>query len=242
MNTPSRQSPNKSVDQTGEALQGFIVNDDEVQALRGLKTALRDLPQAEVPENASWEQVLQRLDEGSSSTSLTSKQRKASKGWLSNNEWLGIAAALLVVVSVVLYQSPLNTSPPATQPIAQSIDQADNQLQQWVARSQQLENAIRVLRQQDSGQVLSGSQAVATDELERMIGFVDLQLAASEVSRNPREDNELVSNERTGLWQQRVALLNELLVNQYGGRYGDFIVTSNTDPDAETANLLNQQI
>lgn len=238
MNKPTNSPANPIKTDSTEALQDFLSSDDELQSLRGLKIALQGLPQQEVPETASWEQLSQRLNNDTANDLASNKKRKASHGWLRADEWIGIAAALLVVISVVFYQPPLSISPQPTQ----VMEQGGDHLQQLVERSQFLESTLRTLRQQDSGQVLSGYRAITTDELERMIAFVDLQIAASEVSRNPIEDNELISNERTGLWQQRVALLNELLINQYAGHYGGMRVSSDSDPDLETVNLLNQQI
>ena len=238
MNKPTNSPANPLKADSTEALQDFLSSDDELQSLRGLKTALQGLPQEQVPEATSWEQVAQQLNNDTLRDPVSSKRGKASYGWLRADEWVGIAAALLAVVSVLLYQSPLSIFPQPTE----VMEQGNDYVQQLVERSQLLENALRALRQQHSGQVLSGYQAVTTDELERMIAFVDLQIAASEVNHNPSEDNEWLSNERTGLWQQRVALLNELLISQYAGSYGDLRVSSGKSPDAEMVNLLNLQI
>ncbi len=238
MNKPTHSSSKPSTADSTKALQDFLSGDDELQSLRGLKTALQGLPLKAVPETAGWEQISQQLNHDTLAGPASIRKRKASHGWLRADEWIGIAAALLVVISVVFYRPPLSISP---QPV-QVVEQGGEHLRQLVERSQFLENTLRALRQQDNGQVLSGYQAVTTDELERMIAFVDLQIAASEVSRNSVGDNELISNERTGLWQQRVALLSELLINQYAGRYGGLRASSDTELDTDTTSLLNQQI
>lgn len=193
-----------------QELDEFIGNSDELQARRALRSALQALPQAQLPDSIEdgWQAIEQRMD-GNPPTQANKRR------WLRNDDWIGIAAAVLVVISVVFYRPPLSIGP-APQPVTA---QQDARLQQLVVHSQQLEQQLRSLRRLDVGQVLSGQQALVRDELERMIGLVDLQIAAVEGAPPAQPDDHAFSvSERTGLWQQRVALLNELLVSQYGGQ------------------------
>lgn len=214
-----------------QQLDDFVSNRDELHARRALGNALRALPQADMPESheAGWQALSQRLDQAD-------QPDPKRPFWLGKQEWLGIAAALLVVVLVTFYRPPV-IIPQGAQTQAASDD---IQLQQLVAYSQRLEQQLRWLRNQNTGQVMSGRQALATDELESMISLVDLQIAAAQTTQDDTAGIEFTVNERTGLWQQRVALLSELLAYQYAGQYGGqaLITTGATVDDG----VRNQQI
>lgn len=104
-----------------------------------------------------------------------------------------LAAAAGVLLAVLLWPATRTPDPSGT------VDP----LQAWIAQSQRLEDALRVLdsRPTDAETALAGA------ELEDLIGLTDLQLS---VADNP--DDELA------LWKQRVLLMNELAELRRSGR------------------------
>ncbi len=194
-------------------LHDFVMPSDELTARRVLSQALQDLPLVELAQTeqaSGWENIVARLSDDSDSRAGSGSRRY---GWLRAEEWMGVAAAVLVLITVVFLPSSNQPGDQFSEPVAA---ERYSQLQEWVSRSQLLESQLRSLRTQTPTRVMSGQQALAMDELERMIGFVDLQITASQTASGYTADNDLLVNERTGLWQQRVVLLNELLASQYG--------------------------
>jgi len=213
-------------------LHEFVAPNDDLQARRALQQALKELPMAEFDEHqkaAAWDNIAARLSSSKEQDSGSVKREH----WLRAEEWMDVAAVVLLLITVVFFPLIQSSDDENDNSI---VDQKYSQLQQWVARSQLLESELRELRQHSPVRVISGQQALAKDELERMIGIVDLQIAASQVAGKQVLDNDVLFNERTGLWQQRVLLLNELLSNQYGLTDYSYI------DDASGNGTISQQI
>ncbi len=192
-----------------EQLNDFMHSADELQSQRALRAALRALPAVDAPSGEpGWQQIQNRLSASQDKHQNSSRYRT---GWLRREEWMGLAAVLILTV-LVMFSRPVAEQGLGEEQLAGQ----QHELQEWVAHSQQLENHLRMLRQLDSSQVISGQQAITVDELERMIGLVDLQLAAAEIARGQAGGDPLFVYESTGLWQQRVLLLSELLANEFG--------------------------
>lgn len=192
-------------------LRDFVTSDDDQKAELALHEALQALPLTELSKSEqtnAWQNIAGQLKAGDKSVT----RLKPMRSWLRSEEWMGLAAVLVLAVTVVFMQRPEPVNNIVVQPVD---DQKTVQLAEWIEHSQQLESQLRSLRSRATRRVFSGQKAQAVDELERMIGIVDLQIAVSQVVTDQHTDNDFLVNERTGLWQQRVRLLNELLVNQF---------------------------
>jgi hypothetical protein len=192
--------------------------------------ALRALPQATPPAGGWAEMALKIRDSGLGARD--SGVRRMSR----RNYWpVGIAAALVLAISAATYfrlhptQNPLgetSSQTAATQPAAaaSSVYDAANstyphdakpdqsaQLAALQSRSRDLEQWLR-----DTGRAAlpqSPQDLAASAEIEDMIGFVDVQLGAT----NPGDANTTLP-----LWQRRVALLEDLSTLRYSANAAQF--------------------
>lgn len=133
---------------------------------------------------------------------------------------LAMAAAAVVMLVMVLEPVMQEVNPDqaiADASVADTLT-TDDALAILQARSQLLEARLRQLK---TPAALSGQEALAIDELERMIGLVDLQLTAStggyQEYQSPSYQQQF---ERASLWQQRVDLMQTLVATRLSDRGG----------------------
>ena len=177
-----------------------------------LAAALRELP-LQAPERSAWPQLTAQLQQS----------QAAGKDILRNEPFRRFAvpaalAAALATVFVVAYKpreasvpTPIATVAPASASSSNTnstkVSNVHNaatdtaQLATLQQRSQDLERWLR-----DTGEAampLQGQDLVAATEIENLIGLVDVELAAPQEMRD------------AGLWQRRVALLEDLSALRY---------------------------
>jgi hypothetical protein len=104
----------------------------------------------------------------------------------------GLAAAASVVLALTVNNRP------------QPAEPGSNQINQVMARSQALENALSDYNPE--GRVLDGRTARIAEELEDRIARLDRQLEMTELVPEQTRDEELLR-----LWRERVGLLDALV-------------------------------
>lgn len=149
---------------------------------------LRNLPDPAPPQGL-WSAIAENLD-----TAGRDEPTRDPRPALLAGAWLpaAVAASLLVAVLVMLIASPLGTAPDRST----DRSEAPSALAQARSESAGLE---KLLRHQRDG-VLDASSVESLAWMETELGWLDLQLADSPAD--------------TGLWQQRVELL-EQMAQQY---------------------------
>jgi len=156
---------------------------------------LADLPLLE-PDRDGWSEVRQALEE----QAATPSRRGGAIGWLA------MAASLVLVVGIFMFQAPPQPEPATPGPQVASLP-VENTLGDLITMSQLLETRLRGLRDETSG--MPAQSVVYITELEDMIARVD-----GDLSYNP---------ESVDLWGQRVNLLLDLEVifqHQFDREYG----------------------
>jgi hypothetical protein len=157
-----------------------------------LAAALRALP-APTPPRSAWPDLAQRL---------AARRRAAQRRWLG----FGLAAGVSLAVCVGLIWRSDDRVPPPTLAQHSSATQASAE-DMLIARNRQLEEALR--RADARGLPLDGASALASAEIEDLIGMVDLEL--SQV--HGRDDAD-------ALWQQRLDLMQQLAEVRQRGSAG----------------------
>jgi len=148
---------------------------------RALIATLRAMPVL-APRESAWSALAAEL-------AKTPRQQQAPRrNW---PIWIGLAATLLAAVAGVRLLAPDDAQ----------VDGSDNrpsaEILALIRQSQQLDETIAML---DARSVpMDGTSAMASAELENLIGLTDLQLNA--VSRD---------DEAQALWSRRVALMTRL--------------------------------
>jgi len=164
-----------------------------------LADALRALP-LQAPEHSAWPELAAKLRD--------EKIVKVPKHERVRRFVVPAAlAAALAVVFVLAYR--VTPAPPATATVAprpassltNSVNVDSARLAGLQQRSQDLERWLRATG--EAAMPLQGQDLVAATEIENLIGLVDVELAA------PQEMHD------AGLWQRRVALLEDLSVLRY---------------------------
>jgi len=164
-----------------------------------LVDALRALP-LQAPERSAWPE-------------LAAKLRDTKIGEVQKHERVrrfvvpAALAAALAGVFILTYR--VTPAPPATATIAppaasssmNSVNVDSARLAVLQQRSQDLERWLRATG--EAAMPLQGQDLVAATEIENLIGLVDVELAAPQEMRD------------AGLWQRRVALLEDLSVLRY---------------------------
>lgn len=185
-----------------EYLEVFCDSSDELAARRAIGRALAALPDSEPPAGG-WEALQSRLESNSG--------RRREPNWFLAG--IGVAASVLLVVGLFVRLAgpePEIATPVADVPVSVPDTRLDArvedgaQVASLMRYSRQLEQRLRTVRARGGSRVQSGSEAAAVDEIERMIGVVDLQLAAAPTTPEERE----------ALWRKRVTLMNQLLAAQ----------------------------
>jgi len=156
---------------------------------------LADLPLLE-PDQDGWAEIRQALEQ----------QPARPKAWARTGGWLAMAASVVLVAGIFMFQSApqQETATPATQVASLS---EENTLGDLITMSQLLETRLRGLRDETSG--MPAQSAVYIAELEDMIARVDGELS--------------YSSESVDLWGQRVNLLLDLEMifqHQFDREYG----------------------
>lgn len=148
---------------------------------RALGAALRAMPML-TPRDGAWSALAMEL-------ATTPRQSYGPRrAWPA---WIGLAATLLAAVVGVRLLAP----PDAL--VDRSANQTSPETLALIQQSQQLDEALAML---DARSVpIDGTSAMASAELENLIGLTDLQLNA--VSRD---------DEAQALWRRRVDLMTRL--------------------------------
>jgi hypothetical protein len=171
--------------ETAAHLAGCSSCREELEEMRGMAAALRDLPPHRPPADA-WPALRKEL------------QRKPSAGWLPT----AIAAVLLLLLSasfVVLVQQAPPQEPASAVAEKQAIK---DRIEPLKARSRTLESALSTYK--NRSQVLSGRTAGTMAYLEDGLAIVDLQLS---LLQTPDAEPDKVLR----LWEERVRLLTALV-------------------------------
>jgi hypothetical protein len=148
----------------------------------GLAAALRALP-APTPPRSAWPDLAARL---------AARRRRARTRWIGAGLAAGVTLALGLAFAL---RSTDAVAPTAGVAHTESTPvPADNAL---IARNQQLEEALR--RADARALPLDGGAALASAEIEDLIGMVDLELSYVSDRDNAR-----------ALWRQRLDLMQQL--------------------------------
>ncbi|MBL0029712.1 MAG: hypothetical protein IPO95_11875 [Rhodanobacteraceae bacterium] len=158
-----------------------------------LRSALQALPLV-APKRSVFAELERELATASPPMSAAMPRRR-------RGAWIALAATLVAaVVGVRLLHSPVAAPTPVT-----SASPSANTLA-LIAQSQQLDGLLATL---DARSVpIDASAAMASAELEDLIGLTDLQLNA--VTRD---------DEAQALWSRRVDLMSRLAATRAGSRY-----------------------
>jgi hypothetical protein len=150
---------------------------------------LLSLPMLDPPSEL-WTRISQRI-------SQAPQQRLTAR-----HLWIGAsaAAAVLLVVSVVLFEAPGDLKL-----ASQSNDRSGIELSALVERSQQLEVALGALPQRPS--VERVATAANIDGIEQRIEWLDFHLTAANESLDQAQTQQL--------WQERVNLMDSLVKLRY---------------------------
>jgi hypothetical protein len=163
----------------------------ELERLRNLKAALRELPQLAPPSDA-WRQIRDACE------------RPPPRA---GNRHLAISAAAILLVAGILALVQIRHPHPASGIVADiASPDGDQPLQRLVMSSQQLEDLLRRLPPRPS--VERAATSAAIDDLQARIQVLDVQLDAI-----PSGDQERVRAQR--LWTARVQLLHSLIDVRY---------------------------
>jgi hypothetical protein len=191
--------------------------------MKALPEALRTLP-LRAPERSAWPELAARLarDAAPAHAPAIAAAGRRANGRIALRRWtmpLALAAALLLAIGGVqlLRTRPTPASATIAHAAASSTASAANptdatkgtnvpsgnagQLAALQQRSQALEHWLHETAR--AGAPLPGQDLAAATEIEDMIGLVDLQLGAGTRSAE------------VGLWQRRVALLEDLTALRY---------------------------
>ena len=157
-----------------------------------LTAALQGLPLAS-PQRSAWSQLQAELAQA--------QEQPAQRRSLP--KWIALAATLVAaVIGVRLLDAPA----PTPAPISSNPAQPSAETLALIEQSQQLD---AVLAKLDARSVpIDASNAMASAELENLIGLTDLQLNAA------RRDDEAHA-----LWSRRVELMNRLADTRTNARF-----------------------
>jgi len=164
----------------------------EVERLRRTAAALRSLPDLR-PARDLWPSVRAEIE----------GRRKRRR-----MEWFGGAALALAASLTFIFVAPraLRQSPsPAPTPPSTSFGTqhaAPGEIDSLVRKSQRLEAALR--QYEPEGRVIDAGSASNVVEIEDSIALIDARLSSTPVRRTS-------SNEVTGLWRDRVRLMDALV-------------------------------
>ena len=196
---------------------------------QSLNVVLQQLPDETLEPTTSqalWEKIDANLTAAETqlkTTTLANKRNNQVSYW-------SLAAAMFVCAIGLFWilqneqnfssnGLPLNAQ---TTSLTETVDSVTNEQLLLVLqnRSKFLEAGLRQL---PTPNILSGQQAVMMDELERMIGLVDLQLNAS-TANQPDSGQAFVQQqfERTALWQQRIDLMQSLVTTRLDAHRGGY--------------------
>jgi len=160
----------------------------EIERMKSLASALRDLPPIPPPSDA-WASVRAELEGGR-------RRRRLSAG---AGVALAIAAALTMVL--VLPKGPAVEPGGIVPPVA--VDDAEvAKVAELMEESQRLEEMLRTV--EPRGRVVNGLESIAATDLEYEIGLVDAKLGGPRTAR-------LSPSEAARLWERRVNLMNDLV-------------------------------
>jgi hypothetical protein len=171
---------------------------------RALVSALRELPLA-TPQRSVFAELERELAAASASTTTTPRRLRGA--------WIALAATFVAALAGVrlLHPQSADTSLVETSPSADTLA--------LIAQSQQLDDMLATL---DARSVpINAESAMASAELEDLIGLTDLQLNAAH-----RDD------EAHALWSRRVDLMTRLAATRAGSSF-------NTLSDNGGASLQN---
>jgi hypothetical protein len=186
----------------------------EVQRLDQVRRELQALPVLQPPAGV-WDQVLTRLTTESAATERPSSRRH----WQAR---LALAASVALVAVLVISRAPDRFGGPAEAPVTTVVgtDAAHRpggrplvnpSYVSLAAESRRLERALT--RLDNRPRVINAGTASTIAELEDRIALVDYQLGTL--------GTRLTGRERTALWQQRVDLMNSLVMVRYAQAQGD---------------------
>lgn len=149
---------------------------------RAMAAALRALPMLHPPVSA-----LPRLK-----TLWKSEQARRKPAW--QTHWWAIAAGVAVMglgLGTVMFTRP------SPEVVTQALSPAQNKIELLMAQSAEWESALHRFEQQSIP--MDAGMALASAELEDLIGLTDLQLGATETD-----------SQAESLWQRRVNLMSRL--------------------------------
>lgn len=163
---------------------------NSADAEHDLVAALRTLP-LQAPKRSVFADLERSLSGASTSVSITPSPRRQ------RGAWIALAATLLAAIAGArLFQ------PQTIDTVAMEASPSSDTLA-LIAQSQQLDDMLAML---DARSVpIDSESAMASAELEDLIGLTDLQLNAT------RRDDEAQA-----LWSRRVALMSRLAVARAG--------------------------
>ncbi len=186
----------------------------EVQRFDQMRRELQALPVLQPPAGV-WDQVRAQL------TTESAAAEHLSSRW----HWparLALAASVALVAVLLIARAPDRFGGPGEGPVTTvaGADVADRpggrpllspSYASLAAQSRRLERALT--RLDDRPRVITAGTASTIAELEDRIALVDYQLGSLGTS--------LTGRERTALWQQRVDLMNSLVMVRYAQAQGD---------------------
>ncbi len=157
------------------------------------RTRLRHLPPMQPPPEL-WSRIENELDE--KPTGVPDKL----DAWARPRGWMAVAASLLLVFTLVIFQQQPSTAPALAQAPAAA---SDERYQDLLMQSQQLENTLAYLNRQP--QVITLGVAGQLDEISNSIAAIDFALM------NSNSEQALDAQTREALMRERIQLLKQMV-------------------------------
>jgi len=168
-----------------------------------LADALRALPM-QTPERGAWPELAAQLQQSQGVRVETRRTESFRRFVLPAALAAALAAVFIVAQKPVATVSPIGASSNTNSAKVSNVHNAATDAEQLATLQQRSQDLERWLR--DTGEAampLQGQDLVAATEIENLIGLVDVEMAA------PHEAQD------AGLWQRRVALLEDLSALRY---------------------------
>ncbi len=168
-----------------------------------LADALRALP-VQTPERSAWPELAAQLQQSQAVRVETRRTESFRRFVLPAALAAALAAVFIVAQKPVATVSPSGASSNTNSAKVGNVHNAATDAEQLATLQQRSQDLERWLR--DTGEAampLQGQDLVAATEIENLIGLVDVEMAA------PHEAQD------AGLWQRRVALLEDLSALRY---------------------------